>query len=387
MSYRGVSCLSRLECGVELNVAVVCSWLNQYGGAERVLEVVHEMYPEAPVYTSMYWPEALPERYRSWDIRTSFLDRLPFIKRHHQPFLPLYPRGFESLKLEGYDLVLSVTSAFAHGVRLPASTRHICYCLTPARFLWDYAGYARREQMGGAARAILPALLKPLRAWDARAAQRVDHFVAISRAVQERIARHYGRESRVIYPPVDASAFAVSDQVDDYYLILGRLVPYRRIDLAIEAFNRLGLPLLIVGGGRDRAALERLAGSTVRFLGRVSDAERTRLLSRCRAFLWPGEEDFGIAPLEANASGRPVIAYAGGGALETVVEGVTGTFFHEQSVDALAGAIASFDPTRYDPAAMRRHAEAFDVAHFKGELARFVADCFTSASSPGSPRL
>jgi len=355
-----------------LNVAIVCSWLNQYGGAERVLEVVHEMYPEAPVYTSMYWPEALPERYRTWDIRPSFLDRLPLIKRHHQPFLPLYPWGFESLRLEGYDLVLSITSAFAHGVHVPPATPHICYCLTPARFLWDYDAYARREQMGRAARTLLPIVLKPLRAWDARAAAGVDHFVAISEAVQARIARHYGRPSRVIFPPVDAAAFSPSDEVDDYYLILGRLVPYRRIDLAISACNRLRLPLVIAGDGRDRAALERLAGPTVRFLGRVSDAERKRLLARCRAFLWPGEEDFGIAPLEANASGRPVIAYAGGGALETVVEGQTGAFFHEQTVEALAEAIRNFDPARYDPTALRRRAEAFDVPHFKAELARFV---------------
>ena len=355
-----------------MRVAIVCSWLNQYGGAERVLEVVHEMYPQAPVYSSIYWPQALPERYRAWDIRTSYLDRLPLIKRHHQPFLPLYPSGFASLRLEGYDLVLSVTSAFAHGVRVGRGATHICYCLTPARFLWDCAAYARREQLGRAARALLPLVLRPLRAWDAGAARRVDHFVAISRAVQARIARHYGRPAHIIYPPVDTSAFAPSDEVDDYYLILGRLVPYRRIDLAVEAFNRLGLPLVIAGDGRDRAALERMAGPNVRFLGRVPDEERRRLLARCRAFLWPGEEDFGIAPLEANASGRPVIAYAAGGALETVVDGVTGTFFHEQTVDALAEAVAAFDPARYDPATLRRHAEQFDVLHFKAELARFV---------------
>ncbi len=355
-----------------MNVAIVCSWLNQYGGAERVLEVVHEMYPTAPVYTSIYRPDALPPEYRSWDIRTSYLNRLPLIKRRHQPFLPLYPSGFESLKLEGYDLVLSVTSAFAHGVRLRPGAAHICYCLTPARFLWDYEGYARREQMGGAARALLPLVLGPLRTWDARAAARVSHFVAISHAVQARIDRHYGRPSRVIYPPVDISAFGLSDEVDDYYLFLGRLVPYRRLDLVVEAFNRLRLPLLIVGEGRDRSALERLAGPTVRFLGRVSDGERRQLLSRCRAFLWPGEEDFGIAPLEANASGRPVIAYAGGGALETVVEGETGTFFHEQTAEALADAVSRLDPARYDPAALRRHAARFDVPEFKDQLAQFV---------------
>lgn len=357
-----------------MRVAIVCSWLNQYGGAERVLEVVHEMYPEAPVYTSMYWPEALPEHYRTWDIRTSFLNRLPLIKQHHQPFLPLYPSGFESLDLTGYDLVISVTSAFAHGVRLQPGAIHICYCLTPARFLWDYQSYARREQMGAVARTLLPLVLRPLRDWDARAAERVDHFVAISRAVQERISLHYGRPSQVIYPPVDTEAFAVSDEVDDYYLFVGRLVPYRRLDLAVEAFNRLGLPLLVVGSGRDRQALERLAQPNVRFLGRVSDAERKRLLSRCRAFLWPGEEDFGIAPLEASASGRPVIAYAGGGALETVLEGQTGTFFHEPTPEALMEAVRSLDPAAYDPVVARSQAERFGIARFKAELKDLIAE-------------
>lgn len=355
-----------------LRVAIVCSWLNQYGGAERVLEIVHDMFPEAPIYTSIYEPKALPASYRSWDIRTSFLNRLPLIKRYHQPFLPLYPLGFEALHLDGYDLVLSVTSAFAHGVIVPPETVHVCYCLTPTRFLWQYQAYARRERLGRTARTVLPFILPALRTWDALAANRVDHFVAISQAVQDRIAKFYRRPSRILYPPVDTSAFALSEEVDDYYLFVGRLVPYRRLDLAVQAFNRLGLPLLVVGDGRDRPALERSAGPNVRFLGRVSDEERKRLLSRCRAFLWPGEEDFGIAPLEASASGRPVIAYAGGGALETVIEGITGTLFHEQTADALADAVLSLDPSAFDPQAMRRHAERFDVAHFRDELRRLV---------------
>lgn len=338
-----------------------------------MLEVLHAMYPDAPVYTSIYRPEALPASYRAWDIRTTFLNHLPLIKRHHQPFLPLYPLGFEALKLEGYDLILSVPSAFAHGVHVPPGATHICYCLTPARFLWNLDAYAARERLGGLARTVMPLFLSRLRSWDARAADRVDHFVAISQAVRERIRRHYQRDAQVIYPPLQCAAFAMSDEIEDYYLVLGRLVPYRRIDLAIRACNALQVPLLIVGEGRDRAALEHLAGPTVRFLGRVSDAERKRLLARCRAFLWPGEEDFGLAPLEANASGRPVIAYAAGGALETVVEGVTGTFFHEPTPEALAEAIAHLDPNAYEPQAMRRHAERFDVECFKSDLSRFIA--------------
>ena len=369
-----------------MNVAVVCSWLNQYGGAERVLEAVHEMYPQAPVYTSIYWPERLPAAYRSWDIRTSFLNRLPFIKQHHQPFLALYPLGFETLDLAGYDLVLSVTSAFAHGVICRPGSTHVCYCLTPARFLWDYAAYVERERLGRAARALLPFVLAPLRSWDALAANRVDHFVAISRAVQARIARFYRRDSHLIYPPVRTADFAVSDQVDDYYLVVSRLVPYKRIDLAVQAFNALGWPLVIIGDGRDRRALERMAGPNVRFLGHLSDAERRRHLARCRAFIFPGEEDFGIAPLEAQAAGRPVIAYAGGGALETVIQGVTGTFFHEPTPEALAEAVRTFDPMSCDARAIRRHAEWFDVERFKDELGRFVAAAMGAPAPTGRGR-
>ena len=361
----------------------MCSWLNQYGGAERVLEVVHEMFPEAPVYTSMYWPEALPAGYRSWDIRTSFLNRLPLIKRHHQPFLALYPHGFETLDLDGYDLVLSVTSAFAHGVILRPEVTHICYCLTPARFLWQYAAYAQREQLGRLARAVLPFILSGLRTWDAVAANRVDHFIAISRAVQERIRKFYRRPSRIIYPPVRTAAFEVSGQVDDYYLVLSRLIPYKRIDLAVRAFNALGLPLVIVGDGRDRRALQRLAGPNVRFLGRLPDADVKRHLGRCRALIFPGEEDFGITPLEAQAAGRPVIAYAAGGALETVVEGITGAFFREPTPESLAEAVESFDPAACDPVAIRRQAERFDVTNFRGELSRFIAAAMGGAELPG----
>jgi glycosyltransferase involved in cell wall biosynthesis len=356
-----------------LKVAVVCSYLNQYGGAERVLDVVHTMFPAAPIYTSIFWPQPFPAHYREWDIRPSFLNRLPLIKRHHQPFLPLYPAGFESLNLDGYDLVLSVTSGFAHGVITHPGTTHICYCLTPARFLWYDAAYQQREQLGGLARLLLRFTLPGLRTWDVVAAQRVDHFVAISRTVQARIQKFYHRQAPVIYPPVDCAAFGPSEQIDDYYLIVSRLIPYKRIDLAVRAFSRLGLPLVIVGDGRDRAALERLAGPTVRFVGRVSDAERKAYMAHCRAFVFPGEEDFGITPLEAHAAGRPVIAYAAGGALDTVVDGVTGAFFHEQTVEALASTVASFRPETCDPQAIRRQAERFDVPRFKDELNRYIA--------------
>ena len=349
-------------------VALVASWLNQYGGAERVLEVVHDLFPAAPVFTSTYWPAAMPPGYRDWDIRASFLDRLPFARQNQRWLLPLYPAAFESLDLRGYDIILSITSAFAHGVHVPAGGRHICYCLTPARFLWNYGEYVERERIGRLPRAILPLFIRSLRAWDRHAADRVTRFCAISKKVRERIAACYQRDAAIVYPPVDVERFSISRAPGDYFLILSRLVPYKRIDLAVQAFNALGLPLVIAGNGRDRARLQEKAKPNVRFLGRVSDGEGRDLLSRCRAFLFPGEEDFGITPLEANASGRPVIAFAGGGALDSTIEGVTGEFFREPTAAALAQVVSAFDDRKYDPHAIRKHAEKFGVGVFKEEL-------------------
>ncbi len=357
-----------------LRVAIVCSWLNQYGGAERVLQALHDLYPEAPIYTSIFWREAFPPSWQDWDVRPSSLDRLPLIRQHHQWFLPLYPYAFEQLDLSDYDLVISVTSGFAHGVVTHPNTLHVCYCLTPARFLWGYHQYVEREGIGRLARLALPLFVHRLRVWDRVAADRVDHFVAISRTVRQRIAKFYRREAKVIYPPVEVERFSLSKERGDYFLIASRLVPYKRIDLAVRAFNQLGLPLWIVGGGRDRPALESMAASNVRFLGHVGDEELARYLSGCRAFIFPGEEDFGIAPLEAQAAGRPVIAYAAGGALETVDEGVSGLFFHEPTAESLAAAVARLGSMEFDPVVIREHAQQYDRAAFQGKFAGFVRD-------------
>ncbi len=359
-----------------MKVAIVHDWLNQNGGAERVLEVLHELYPQAPIYTSLYDAKAMPPHYHSWDIRTSFMQRLPLAKRHHQPFLPLYPAAFDSFDLSEYDLVISNSSGFCHGVLTPPQTCHINYCLTPPRFLWSLPQYLERERVSGPLRRLLPYLVGSLRAWDAAAAQRVDYFVGISKAVVGRIAKFYRREADLIYPPVNTQRFGMAspEEVSDYYLVASRLVPYKRVDLAVEAFNRLELPLLVIGEGRDRPALERMAQANIHFAGRVSQEELVRALSRCRAFLFPGEDDFGIAPLEAMASGRPVIAYAAGGALETVKEGETGVFFGEASAESLSEAVRRLDPSQFDPASLRRHAEAFDVSVFKTKFQAYVAD-------------
>ncbi|NLD44334.1 MAG: glycosyltransferase family 4 protein [Chloroflexi bacterium] len=356
-----------------MRLAIVCSWLNQYGGAERVLEVLHRMYPQAPVYTAVYRPDAMPASFRSWDIRPTFVDRLPLGRRLPQAYLALYPVAFEALDLRGYDVVLSITSAFAHGVITSAETTHLCYCLTPTRFLWNYHAYIEREGVGRAARLALPLVLRNLRQWDLLAADRVDEFIAISRTVQRRIRKVYRRESAIIYPPVRMPEVAPQAEPEDYYLIVSRLIPYKRIDLAVAAFNMLGLPLRIIGDGRDRRALEALAGPNIQFLGYVPDEEVQAQMAHCRALVLPGEEDFCLTPVEAMGVGRPAVAYGAGGALDTIADGVTGLFFREQTPESLAEAVRRLDEAEFDPVAIAQHARTFDEAHFCQNLSAAVA--------------
>ncbi|MCP4542130.1 MAG: glycosyltransferase family 4 protein [Chloroflexi bacterium] len=354
-----------------MHLALVHDWLNQIGGAEDVLETLVGMFPRAPVYTSMYWAEGMPPAYRDWDIRTSWMDRLPGIYRHHQPYLPLYPLAFAQTDLSNYDVVLGNKSGFCHSVRT-GNAVHICYCLAPTRYVWDFDAYAAREAIPPAIRTAMQPLIARLRRWDYDAAQQVDHFVAISHEIQDRIRRHYDRESTIIYPPVDTARFQPTATHDDYYLIVSRLIPYKRIDLAVRAFNQLRLPLVIAGAGRDREALQTLAGPTITFLGRVPDKDLPDLLARCRAYILPGTEDFCITPVQAQASGRPVIAYGDGGALDTVVEGETGTFFNAPSPDALAAAVRAFDSDVLDPQACIQNAARFDTSAFEQQLMKFV---------------
>jgi glycosyltransferase involved in cell wall biosynthesis len=354
-----------------MHLALVHDWLNQIGGAEDVLETLVEMFPRAPVYTSIYWQEGMPPAYGGWDIRVSWMDRLPGIYRRHQPYLPLYPLAFARTDLSGYDVVLSNKSGFCHGVRTGEAV-HVCYCLAPTRYVWDLDAYAGREAIPPPVKAALRPLVAILRRWDYLAAQRVNHFVAISREIQTRIRRYYGRDSVIIHPPVDTDRFQPASAHDDYYLIVSRLVPYKRIDLAVRAFNQLGLPLLISGAGRDREALEALAGPTVAFLGRVPDEDLPDLFARCRAFVLPGVEDFCITPVQAQAAGRPIVAYGAGGALDTVVEGETGVFFREPTPESLAAAVRAFDADGPSPRACRANAERFAVGVFKKRLGRFL---------------
>jgi glycosyltransferase involved in cell wall biosynthesis len=312
------------------------------------------------------------------------MDRLPRIHRRHQPYMPLFALNWARRRIPAeHEVLLSNKSAFCIGARGQADgARHICYCLTPTRFTYDFDAYAQRERIPAGASIVLRAMNSQLRRWETGAAQRVTGFVAISREVQERIRRYYDRDSALIYPPVDmpppsALGLQPAQPAGGYYLIASRLLPYKRIDLAVEAFGGLGLPLLIAGDGRDRPRLEQLIaaqrGGTVKLLGRVSDDELHALLAGCRAFVFPGFEDFGIAPIRAMAYGKPVIAYAAGGALDTVVDGHTGTLFGAQTAEVLAEAVHKNSEVTFAPVEIRRHAEQFGVERFKRELTDYLA--------------
>lgn len=367
---------------------LVHDYLNQYGGAERLLEVLHDLAPSAPVYTSMYDRHAMPDLYRGWDIHTSWIDRVPGAYRHHQRLLPLYPVAFETVRVEPCDLILSSSSAFAKMVRPPHGAVHICYTHAPMRFAWNLDQYIARERLSRSAAVALRPLMAVLRQRDQKTSDRVHRFIANSTAVRDRIRAFWQRDATVIFPPVEVDTFvpAPVTEIGDYLLMVSRLVPYKRFDIVIEACNQLRLPLWIVGDGRDRAALEAQAGPTVRFLGRVSDDELRRLYARCRAAVFMSEDDFGIAQVETQAAGRPAVAYRAGGAYDTVIHGCTGVHVHEQSVESLIKALRELDTMTFDPATLVAHAARFSRPRFEHELTCLVDETMDSVRAGESRR-
>ena len=343
------------------------------GGAERVAAAMHDSFPSAPMYTTVALPHRLPKELRGADIRTSAMQHLPGMEQRFRQYFMLYPFAVERFDLSAYDLIFSSSSGYAKGVRRRSNAIHVCYCHTPMRWVWRYEDYVARESFGRVTRSLLPLSLWGLRKWDLRAAQQPNYYIANSRQVALRIKQYYGRESIVIPPPIEVDRFQMSTQLDDYYLVLSRLIPYKRIDLAIEACNRLGRRLVIIGDGPDRERLEKLAGPKIEFLGRQPDSQVNLYASRCRALLFTGEEDFGMVPLEVNAAGRPVIAYRGGGAMETVIEGLTGVFFNKPTAASLIGAIEDFESRSWSQNALRRHAEKFDRSVFAFRVLQFLA--------------
>jgi glycosyltransferase involved in cell wall biosynthesis len=355
-----------------MKVAIIHDYLNQYGGAERVLECFMDLFPDAPIYTLLSDLSKMPDRFQTATIRNSFIQKVLFSRSQYKKMLGLLPLAIEQFDLREFDLVLSTSSAFAKGVITNPAQIHICYCHTPMRYVWDLYHQYLQENKNPIYKTILPFILHKIRNWDQLTAQRVDHFVANSYNVAKRISKYYGRESTVIHPPVQFDRYSLSSSVQDYFLIVSRLIPYKRIDIVIEAFNELNWPLVIIGDGYDRKRLEGMAGPSIKLLGYQSDEIIAQYYSNCRAFIMAGEEDFGITPLEAQASGRPVIAFRKGGALETVVEYKTGLFFDEQTSSSLINTLRVFDSYSFDPVQIRNHAESFSEENFKEKIMSFI---------------
>lgn len=363
-----------------MRVAIIHYWLVGMRGGEKVLEALCRMYPEADIFTHVVVPEALSDDLRRHTIRTSFIAKLPRAPRMYKSYLPLMPLALEQLDLSGYDLILSSESGPAKGIIPPEGAVHVCYCHSPMRYIWNmYHEY--RRTAGPVAKALMPLLTHYLRTWDESSAARVDHFVANSSTVAARIRRYYRRDAEIVYPPVDVSAFAPvgPEEVGDYYLMVGELVRYKRPDIAVRAFNATRRRLVVIGGGEMLAELRALAGPTVEILGAQPFAQLRHHYARARGLIFPGEEDFGIVPVEAMASGRPVVAYGRGGATETVVDGRTGVFFDEQSEEALIDAIARLERTNVDPAAIMLHARQFNPARFERQMRDAIGKAWMEA--------
>lgn len=357
-------------------IALVHHWLVSPGGAEKVLLELHHMYPEAPIYTTAYIPAKFPE-FAEADVRTSFLNRIPLLRYKHQLFPAFLGTPFTLFDMDNYDIVISSCAAEAKYVRTKGHTLHICYCHTPVRYYWtDYEWRLRNMPFGrlnGLARLVFPLLVGRLRSIDYQAAQQVDVFVANSRHIQDRIKRYYHKESTVIYPPIATTELLkLLRAPKDYYLIVGRQVASKRLDVAVAAFNELGLTLKVCGQGEEIARQQPLARSNVEFLGRVTDEERDTLMAGAKAFIFPPEEDFGIVPLEAMAAGCPVIAYGSGGAPEYVIDGLTGVLFAEQTADSLVRAVRRFETMTFDEGVIRDKAREFDTEVFTRVMREFV---------------
>jgi glycosyltransferase involved in cell wall biosynthesis len=360
-----------------LKVALVHEWLTTLGGSERVVLALSKIFPGAPVFTSVYDRDRLPAEFHALDVRPSFLQKIPGATKRHQALLPLMPLAFEQHDLRGFDLVISSHHACAKGVITDADALHLSYVHTPMRYAWDLT-LEYQATLSPAKRLLAAPLLHYLRAWDIASSLRVDHYLANSKLVAGRIAKHYRREATVVHPPIRVADFTPAP-AEDHYLVVSRLVPYKRVDLAIEAANRTGAKLRVVGDGPLYKELSALAGPTVELLGNLSDEAVRAEYGRCKAFLFPGFEDFGLTPLEAMASGKPVIAFGRGGALETVVDGVTGLFFAEQTAESLIGAMARFEAASFSPEAIRRHAGTYDEAVFAEAIARIATHLYAQA--------
>jgi len=356
-----------------MKIAIAHDYFAQLGGAELVAQELYNMFPDADMHSLVAFPEAMPAGLKNVSVQTTWMQHLPWIRKYFRMYFLLYPYALKSMDLKKYDLVISSTSGYAKGIATGSNTLHICYCHTPTRWIWNYSNYAEHEVMNSIKKVVLGKLTHSMRQWDKRAALFPDHFIANSQTVAERIYKIYHRSAEVIHPPIDINRFRPCKEQEDYYLILARLLPYKRIDLAVAACTKLNRRLLVIGKGPDRKRLESMAGPSVTFLGKLSNADVEHYVSHCRALLFPGEEDFGMAPLEVAAAGRPTIAYRAGGALETIVDGVTGIYFSHQESRYLERAILDFEQMQWSQEALCAHAAKFSVQVFQNNMRNFIA--------------
>lgn len=359
-----------------MKIAIAHDWLTNMGGAENVIINFKQVYKKAPIYTLVYNEKNLDKELQNIKVRTSFLQNIKDARINHQKYFPLMPVAWEQFDFNKYDIVLSSSSSCAKGIITSPNTLHICYCHSPMRYGWEFY-YEYKNEVGKIKRAILPYFMNYMRMWDVASSNRVDYFIANSQNVANRIWKHYRREADVIHPPVKCDYFSISDVDEEYFLIVSRLVPYKKVDLAVKAFNELNLPLVVIGGGSQYEYLKSIANSNVKILGRRDNKTIKEYYSKCRAFIFPGEEDFGITPLEAQASGRPVIAFGKGGALETVIDGQTGMFFKEQTVVSLIEAINNFSKITFDKRLIRKHALNFDERIFQHKIKKVINKRYT----------
>ncbi|MEX2145166.1 MAG: glycosyltransferase [Candidatus Spechtbacterales bacterium] len=355
-----------------MKVALVHDYLIQYGGAERVLEEFAYMFPKAPIYTLVYDEKATGRAFKGRDIRTSFLQKIPRRASSYKFFPLIMPMAVESFDLSDYDLVLSSSASFAKGVITREKSTHISYCHSPMRYAWlDYKKITGDTLYPSYLEKLIPLIMPYMRIWDRQSAQRPDYIITNSNFIRRKLKKYYSRDAVVVYPPLNFEKFYISAP-KDYFLVVGRMVPYKRFDVAIKAFNDLKLPLKIIGTGPEYKKLKSIAGPNIEFLGLVSEKDLARHYSEARAFVFPQEEDFGITAIESMASGRPVIAYGSGGALESVKEGETGIFFQERSAESLKEAVKKFENMDFDPQKIRKHAEKFDTIYFRRQIADFI---------------
>ncbi len=356
-----------------MKVALVHDYLTQYGGAERVLEALCEIFPKAPIYTLIYDKKLIDRKFPKRKIYSSFLQKVPFAKKHHRSFLVLMPFAIEQFDLSGYDLVISDSASYAKGVITTPNTKHICYCHTPTRYAWDDSHkYIRDFPFPEFVKKLIPYFMTYIRTWDFQASQRPDFYIANSNFVAKRIKKYYKKKAVVVHPPVDIDKFSLSSEKGEYFLMVGRLLSYKRFDLGVLAFSELGLPLKIVGDGPERKKLQKIASKNIEFLGALNDKELKKCYQKAKALIFPQEEDFGIVPLEAMACGKPVLAYKKGGAKETVIEDITGMFFEKQTTKDLIDVVNRFENKKFDPKKIRQHAEKFNKSIFKEKIIKTI---------------